>query len=229
MQNEKETYWLSASKLALQCGDSLLSLTVDELLQKFPQDTALAQANQFDVSLNIIETLKGEEKGEFDEVFYTVLPFIWTNLLIASSNKGICFLGFVESDNFDFLKELRANFPKSLLINRVEPLHEKFVEALLKGSKQNITLHLTGTAFQFRALRELLKLSPTEFITYKELSTRLGTAKAYRAAGTAIGRNALSLLIPCHQIIGSDGKLRGYRWGLHHKLTLLIGQLGLHE
>ena len=229
MQNEKETYWLSASKLALQCGDSLQSLTMDKLLLKFPQNIALAQVNQFDISLNIVETLKGADQGDFDEVFYAVLPFIWTNLLIASSNKGICFLGFVESDNSEVLKELRANFPNSLLINRVEPLHEKLIEALLKGSKQDITLHLTGTAFQLRALKELLKLSPTELITYKELSARLGTDKAYRATGTAIGRNALSLLIPCHQIVGSDGKLRGYRWGLHHKLTLLIGQLGLHE
>jgi AraC family transcriptional regulator of adaptative response/methylated-DNA-[protein]-cysteine methyltransferase len=57
--------------------------------------------------------------------------------------------------------------------------------------------------------------------TYKSVAARLGDAKASRAVGTAVGRNPVSWLIPCHRVLGSDGALTGYHWGLVRKRSML--------
>ena len=58
-------------------------------------------------------------------------------------------------------------------------------------------------------------------VTYKSIAARLGDAKASRAVGTAVGRNPVSWLIPCHRVLGSDGALHGYHWGLVRKRSML--------
>jgi AraC family transcriptional regulator of adaptative response/methylated-DNA-[protein]-cysteine methyltransferase len=58
-------------------------------------------------------------------------------------------------------------------------------------------------------------------VTYKSIASRMGDAKASRAVGTAVGRNPISWLIPCHRVLGSDGALHGYHWGLVRKRAML--------
>ncbi len=78
-----------------------------------------------------------------------------------------------------------------------------------------------GTAFQERVWAELRKIPAGETITYRELAKRAGRPKAIRAAGAANGQNPVSVVVPCHRVIGTDGTLTGYGGGLERKKWLL--------
>ncbi|HPM92831.1 MAG TPA: methylated-DNA--[protein]-cysteine S-methyltransferase [Bacteroidales bacterium] len=85
----------------------------------------------------------------------------------------------------------------------------------------DLELDLQGTDFQKQVWMELLKIPYGRTITYKELSIRLGNPGVIRAAGAANGANPVSIIVPCHRVIGSDGSLTGYAGGLWRKKWLL--------
>ncbi|MFO3717406.1 methylated-DNA--[protein]-cysteine S-methyltransferase [Anaerococcus sp. ENR1011] len=95
----------------------------------------------------------------------------------------------------------------------------------LKGTRKNFTIYdfilLEGTDFQKRVWQELLNIPYGQTKTYKEIARGINNEKATRAVATAIGKNPLMIIIPCHRVIGSDGKLRGYAYGLDVKKKLL--------
>lgn len=78
-----------------------------------------------------------------------------------------------------------------------------------------------GTAFQREVWRALLAIAPGQPSTYGALAGRLGRASAARALGAAVGRNPISVLVPCHRVVGADGSLTGYAGGLDRKKALL--------
>ena len=85
----------------------------------------------------------------------------------------------------------------------------------------DLPLALHGTPFQLRVWDELARIPFAETISYKELALRLGDIKLVRAVGLANGRNPVSIVIPCHRVIGADGTLVGYGGGLERKRWLL--------
>ncbi|KQV87616.1 methylated-DNA--[protein]-cysteine S-methyltransferase [Pelomonas sp. Root1237] len=78
-----------------------------------------------------------------------------------------------------------------------------------------------GTAFQREVWQALLAIAPGQPSTYGALAERLGRASAARALGAAVGRNPISVLVPCHRVVGADGSLTGYAGGLERKQALL--------
>lgn len=100
----------------------------------------------------------------------------------------------------------------------VEQLHEYFA-----GKRQDFSLQLApeGTPFQLRVWQELRKIPYGETISYGELARRIGKPTASRAVGAANGRNPLSIVVPCHRVIGANGTLTGFGGGLDNKRTLL--------
>jgi methylated-DNA-[protein]-cysteine S-methyltransferase len=103
------------------------------------------------------------------------------------------------------------------------PFLKRQLEAYFSGNLRdfNIPMHLEGTDFQRRVWKELLKIPYGQAISYLELARRLGDEKCIRAAARANGANPISILIPCHRVIGSDGSLVGYGGGLDMKEYLL--------
>jgi methylated-DNA-[protein]-cysteine S-methyltransferase len=97
------------------------------------------------------------------------------------------------------------------------------IDAYFAGEREDFDLALAphGTAFQMRVWDELTKIPYGETISYSELARRLGDPKLVRAVGTANGRNPISIIIPCHRVIGADGSLVGYGGGLERKVWLL--------
>ena len=97
----------------------------------------------------------------------------------------------------------------------------------------DLPLDLHGTAFQRSVWKELLHIAPGSTSTYGAIATRLGLATASRAVGAAVGRNPVSVIVPCHRVVGSGGALTGYAGGLDRKTRLLAiesgtTQLSLH-
>lgn len=84
-----------------------------------------------------------------------------------------------------------------------------------------LPLALTGTPFQQRVLAALLEIPYGQTVTYGELAARIGQPGAARAVGLANGRNPISIIVPCHRVIGASGRLTGYGGGLPRKQQLL--------
>jgi len=97
------------------------------------------------------------------------------------------------------------------------------LDAYFKGelTKFDIELNIQGTDFQKKVWQELVKIPYGETISYGELAKRIGNPKASRAVGMANGKNPISIIVPCHRVIGKNGSLTGFGGGLEAKRTLL--------
>ncbi len=97
------------------------------------------------------------------------------------------------------------------------------LDAYFRGDRRNfnVPLRLEGTDFQRRVWTELQRIPYGETISYGELAARVGNPNASRAVGLANGRNPVSIIVPCHRVIGADGSLTGYGGGLERKTWLL--------
>jgi methylated-DNA-[protein]-cysteine S-methyltransferase len=131
---------------------------------------------------------------------------------IESSQKGISGLVFV--DNIEDEEDRKDDMASRCILQ----LDEYFN---LKREIFDLELDLQGTDFQKRVWEELLKIPFGRTISYRELSMRLGNLKAIRAVAAANGANPVSIIVPCHRVIGSDGSLTGYAGGLWRKRWLL--------
>jgi methylated-DNA-[protein]-cysteine S-methyltransferase len=85
----------------------------------------------------------------------------------------------------------------------------------------SVPLDAAGTEFQRAVWTELLRIAPGATDTYGDIARRCGRPAAFRAVGAAIGRNPLSVIVPCHRVLGSDGSMTGYAGGLPRKQALL--------
>ncbi|MDO5725940.1 MAG: methylated-DNA--[protein]-cysteine S-methyltransferase [Tissierellia bacterium] len=111
---------------------------------------------------------------------------------------------------------------KSRLTLELEKLFLQLEEYFQKRRKNfDIKMELRGTEFQKLVWNEAMKIPYGEIINYGELAKRIGKPKASRAVGMALSKNPISILMPCHRIIGKNGKLTGYAGGLDIKLKLL--------
>jgi methylated-DNA-[protein]-cysteine S-methyltransferase len=130
---------------------------------------------------------------------------------VTGSDKGIRSVDFL-----DF--KVRPNPPAPCLKECIRELDEYF-----HGLRQvfDLKLDLLGSPFQLMVWNELLKIPYGQAISYQELARRTGNIKAFRAAGGANGQNPVTVIVPCHRVIGSNGRLVGYRGGLKRKKWLL--------
>jgi len=134
------------------------------------------------------------------------------SLEIKGNKEGLTSLYFVEND-----KKTSEEIPSELKDVKNQ-LQEYF-----EGTRTEFSLKLSpkGTAFQKKVWRELEKIRFGKTVSYQQIANQLGDPKVIRAAASANGKNPISIIIPCHRVIGSDGSLTGYAGGLHRKKWLL--------
>ncbi len=150
-------------------------------------------------------------------------------MLVAATDKGICRLSFDEDG-----AEVRRRFPNATIEKggaALEALVEGAIAAVERPSTMPVLpLDVAGTAFQQAVWQELMRIPPGETRTYAQIAAAVGKPNAVRAAGTANGQNRVSVLIPCHRVIRTDGGLGGYAYGLSRKEALLLREAsGLGE
>jgi methylated-DNA-[protein]-cysteine S-methyltransferase len=90
-----------------------------------------------------------------------------------------------------------------------------------KRKKFNLPFDIEGTEFQKKVWNQLSQIPYGEVCSYKDIAEKLKNSKAFRAVGTANGKNPLCIIVPCHRVIAADGSLGGYTGGLHYKVKLL--------
>lgn len=162
--------------------------------------------------------------GSGMHIHYTIAESALGRLLVAATERGICAVSLGDDDTA-LLAALREEYPASALGQDDGELAEA-VEALsayLAGTLPSIDLplDLRATAFQRRVWEELRRIPYGETRTYRQIAEALGSPTASRAVGRACATNPVSLIVPCHRAVGSDGKLHGFRWGLDRKEALL--------
>jgi methylated-DNA-[protein]-cysteine S-methyltransferase len=116
------------------------------------------------------------------------------------------------------LKAKFADGTSTVIENTMEQLDEFFAG---NRTKFDLPLLLAGTDFQKSVWKELLKIPFGQTCSYREIAQRMGVPKAVRAVANANGANSISIIIPCHRVIGSDHSLTGYAGGLETKRALL--------
>ena len=150
-------------------------------------------------------------------------------LLAAANHTGaVVYLGFAEHEPRSALLASLESSQESLTRNSaaLDQLRNQ-LDGYFQGVRQRFTvpLELRGTAFLRRVWEELQRIPFGATLSYGELAKRLGDPKLSRAVGAANGANPVSILVPCHRVIGADGRLTGYAGGLGNKEALLSLEL----
>jgi AraC family transcriptional regulator of adaptative response/methylated-DNA-[protein]-cysteine methyltransferase len=161
-------------------------------------------------------------EGEVIRTAFADCPF--GRLLVGATARGVCFIGFAEPDDA-LMGDLRRRFPRAKVVADDAALAATVHVVLdfLAEPKQalDLPLDLRGTAFQQRVWQTLRRIPPGETRSYAELAAMIGAPRAIRAVARSCATNPVSLAVPCHRVVGSDGDLTGYRWGVPRKKALL--------
>ncbi|HEY4126169.1 MAG TPA: methylated-DNA--[protein]-cysteine S-methyltransferase [Rhizomicrobium sp.] len=144
--------------------------------------------------------------------------------LVMATQKGVCGLAFGdEGEEDDMLADMQCRWPKARYreaVAHTAPITRKIFAVDAKKSEE-VKLHLLGTAWQIKVWQALLEIPSGSVTTYRNVASQVCSPKASRAVGAAVGRNPISLLIPCHRVLGTGGALHGYHWGLPRKRAML--------
>ncbi len=134
-------------------------------------------------------------------------------------NNKICYLAFC-NESFDLKQQLQKAFPiKSLILARNDKYCQHYISNLsFHSSCKAVAI---GTSFQIKVWQSLLEIPFGEKVSYKQVAQNIDHPHAIRAVAHAVAQNKISYFIPCHRVIGTDGSLRGYHWGLKKKQLLL--------
>ena len=147
-------------------------------------------------------------------------------MLAAASDKGICMFEFADYKLIDLeLKQLKENF-KAALVQGDNPHFDRLRKQLdqyFKGERKvfDIPLDLVGTEFQKQVWLSLLQIPYGCTTSYAKQAELIGKPSSVRAVANANGKNKISIILPCHRVIGADGKLTGYGGGIWRKKKLL--------
>lgn len=169
-------------------------------------------------NITIIDFTREEQNNSV--ISYWVYETYYGTTLVASTEKGVCYIGFGNID--ERLEMMQKHYPNAKLINEQKTeWHNIALHYIDNVEDAHLVLHINGTIFQMSVWRALLEIPFGELSTYKLIADAVNNPKAVRAVGTAVGQNPVSYIIPCHRVIRSDGGLGGYSSGLDYKKKML--------
>ncbi|BCD97449.1 bifunctional transcriptional activator/DNA repair enzyme AdaA [Marinagarivorans cellulosilyticus] len=153
---------------------------------------------------------------------FQLAPTLFGQVVVASTTKGVCYMAFEDEKNTAF-QRLANTFPNAQLFEKADAFQASALTIFKQdwNTHEAIKLHLRGTEFQLKVWQSLLKIPAGQLASYGDVAQDIQKPKAARAVGTAIGSNPIALLIPCHRVIQSSGKLGGYMWGTTRKSAVI--------
>jgi methylated-DNA-[protein]-cysteine S-methyltransferase len=157
------------------------------------------------------------DERNFAMTSHTIIPSPLGNILLTADDHGLTGINFQEAEG--------AKMPPRGSVESAAPFEDTTAQltAYFRGALKHFDLPLSpaGTAFQRSVWNALCEIPYGQTISYGELAARLGKPTASRAVGAANGRNPLPIVVPCHRVIGGNGRLTGYYGGTHLKEFLL--------
>jgi AraC family transcriptional regulator of adaptative response/methylated-DNA-[protein]-cysteine methyltransferase len=193
-----------------------------------------------DLFVNTEAVTPGEYKshGMGLDIHYGIHLTPFGKCLIATTERGICHLSFVDNNEGQAIDNLVEHWSQADMIEDYKstaPLITRIFSDRESGSagfdKLNPTLqlHLRGTNFQIKVWEALLNIPSGAVTTYEQIAKKIGNPLAVRAVGSAVGDNPIAYLIPCHRVIRKSGEFGNYMWGSARKKAILVKEYGIRE
>jgi len=187
--------------------------------------SSLGRLHDLFVNTEAVSPGEYKSRGEGVTIRYGIHPTPFGKCLIATTERGICHLGFVQTSEGDAIDNLVADWKQATMIEDYKSTAHliKPIFDLQYGVRraEPLRVHLRGTNFQLKVWEALLQIPFGSVTTYESIAERIGKPSATRAVGTAIGHNPIAVLIPCHRVIRKVGEFGNYRYGTLMKKALL--------
>lgn len=178
-----------------------------------------------DLFVSIEGMTPGEYKngGEALSINYSFAPTPFGEVIIASTDKGICHLAFTTGGCGEALERLKADFPNAAYAEATDTHQQNALSVFGRdrGGPEEVRLHLKATGFRLKVWEALLRVPGGGLTSYSDLAREAGSGGAQRAVGTAVGANPVALLIPCHRVIRATGEFGNYHWGEDKKAAII--------
>jgi AraC family transcriptional regulator, regulatory protein of adaptative response / methylated-DNA-[protein]-cysteine methyltransferase len=166
-----------------------------------------------------------KQRGVGLSIHYGFHPTPFGEVLLGSTERGICYLSFVISTTrAEAVRNLQHNWPRAMLVEDTaftRPLVEQVFHRGNHGSDNPLHVYLSGSNFQLKVWEALLRIPSGSVVSYRDIASFLGEPKASRAVGNALAHNPVAVLIPCHRVIHSLGEFGNYHYGGNRKVALL--------
>jgi len=188
--------------------------------------SSLGRLHELFVTTEAVTPGQYKSSGTGVTIRYGIHPTPFGKCLIATTDRGICNLSFVQASEGDAIDSLVAEWKQAKMIEdhkSTEMVLEPIFDLDYRGKP--LGLHLRGTNFQLKVWEALLQIPIGTVTTYKGIAERIGKPKALRAVGTAVGHNPIAVLIPCHRVINTVGEFGKYRYGTLRKKALLVREI----
>jgi AraC family transcriptional regulator of adaptative response/methylated-DNA-[protein]-cysteine methyltransferase len=157
-------------------------------------------------------------------------PSPFGTALVMTTPRGLAGLAFADPGEEEAaLADMKGRWPKATIVEdrpRTAALARRVFDPGLWRADQPLRVVLIGTDFEVRVWETLLKIPMGRALTYSDIAKKIGATNAARAVGAAVGKNPLSFVVPCHRVLGKDGALTGYHWGLTRKRAMLGWEAG---
>ena len=151
--------------------------------------------------------------------------------LLMATHQGLCGLAFAdEGEEEAALRDMRSRWPQANYVEdeaATAPHVARIFSPESWKAEQPLRIVFIGTEFETRVWQTLLRVPMGRATTYSDIAGHIGSPKASRAVGAAVGRNPISFVVPCHRVLGKSGGLCGYHWGLTRKQAILGWEAGL--
>jgi AraC family transcriptional regulator of adaptative response/methylated-DNA-[protein]-cysteine methyltransferase len=165
--------------------------------------------------------------GQGLTIHYAWLDSPFGEMLAMATDRGLCGIAFAEETGAEHaMADMTARWPKASYVEDQTAIGALTADIFKSGETK---LHLIGAPFQIKVWEALMRIPSGQVTTYSDIARAIGHPKAVRAVGTAVGRNPVSYLIPCHRALRKSGGLGGYHWGLPVKRALLAWEAGRAE
>lgn len=213
---------------SLQYTKKLVNKAVNKSQPTLFEALEEAQTLPFDVRHNALITIQEMTSEEYTDnaaklaINYAFSESIFGKLILAATPKGVCYIAFIEDEKNGF-QALQHHFPHATFTQKESDFQHDALRFFSRDwtALNPLKLHLKGTPFQLKTWKALLEIPFGQLTTYGDLAANLATLKAARAIGTAIGKNPITFLIPCHRVVQSSGELGGYMWGTTRKAAII--------
>ncbi len=181
-----------------------------------------SQSRVYDLFVNVESVTPNEykTKGKGINIQYGFHNTPFGNCFIANTNRGVCALEFVDDNNDNVLNLFKEKW-KNATITESNKDTGIIIENIFWNNQEPINTLLFGTEFQIKVWEALLKIPFGKLTSYSSIASLIENPKASRAVGSAIGKNNIAIIIPCHRVIQSLGGIGGYKWGEERKLSII--------
>ena len=192
--------------------------------------SSLGRLHDLFVTTEAVTPGEYKSRGAGVIIRYGIHPTPFGKCLIATTERGICQLSFVQTSEGDTIDSLVAEWQQAKMIEDYRStvsLIEPIFDLRYNHRGKPLNVHLRGTNFQLKVWEALLQIPAGGVTTYAGIASRIGNPSALRAVGTAVGHNPIAVLIPCHRVIRKVGEFGNYRYGALRKKALLAREFAL--